>query len=194
MRRRCSSTPRVRRPPRRGEPHRQAADQYARALRFAANLPLAEAPASSSSGLTSATSPTSMDEAIEAIQHALDEYEELGDVRAQGEALRSLAQMLWSAGRPDEAETAARSAVASLEQLPPGRELAMAYAVLASRCMNAEDTEEASTWGTRAPGACRAARRAGDRRARAQHTRDDKEVHGCGWSADARSKPRSRGA
>ena len=110
-----------------------------------------------------------------------------------GEALRSLAQMLWSAGRPDEAETAARSAVASLEQLPQGRELAMAYAVLASRCMNAEDTEEASTWGTRALGlpSGSASRRSSRTRSTLGTTRSPA---GAGWSADARSKPRSRGA
>jgi DNA-binding CsgD family transcriptional regulator len=37
-----------------------------------------------------------------------------------------------------------------LEQLPHGRELGMAYAKLAQRCMNWEDSEGAIAWGTRA--------------------------------------------
>jgi len=67
-----------------------------------------------------------------------------------GDALRSLAQILWSAGSTAEAEDAARAAVALLEELPPGRERAMAYSVLSSRCMNADDFAEALVWGTRA--------------------------------------------
>jgi DNA-binding CsgD family transcriptional regulator len=44
----------------------------------------------------------------------------------------------------------AREAVALLEELPPGRELAMAYANLGSSCMNTSCVQEAVRWSDRA--------------------------------------------
>jgi DNA-binding CsgD family transcriptional regulator len=53
-------------------------------------------------------------------------------------------------GRTQEAAEVARKAVSVLEQLEPGRELAMAYGKLAQRSANWEDAEGAIEWGTRA--------------------------------------------
>src|SRR5439155_5747220 len=53
-------------------------------------------------------------------------------------------------GRTAEAERSGRDAVALLEGLPPGRELALAYANLAGNCADAARTEEAIAWGERA--------------------------------------------
>jgi DNA-binding CsgD family transcriptional regulator len=49
-----------------------------------------------------------------------------------------------------EAEVAGGKALTLLEQLPPGRELAMAYSTLSQLCMNAEDGQGTVAWGTRA--------------------------------------------
>jgi DNA-binding CsgD family transcriptional regulator len=90
------------------------------------------------------------DEAIDAGRRAIAGYRKLNDRRSEGDGLRSLAQMLWSSGSTIEAAEAAREAVTLLEQLTPGRELASAYSVLSSRCMNADDLHEALMWGNRA--------------------------------------------
>ncbi len=130
--------------------HREAAAQYARALRFAdsaaleVRVDLLERRAHECY-VTDQTA-----EAIEALGSAIEGHRELGDRLREGDSHRSLAQMLWSFGRPEEAQEAARRSVALLEEPPAGRELAWAYAVLASRCMNADAFEEAISWGTRA--------------------------------------------
>jgi DNA-binding NarL/FixJ family response regulator len=90
------------------------------------------------------------DEALDAGRRAIACYRQLGDRRSEGDGVRSLAQMLWSSGATAGAEDAAREAVTLLEQLNPGRELAAAYSVLSSRCMNADDLQEALVWGNRA--------------------------------------------
>ena len=112
--------------------HREAAAQYARALRFG-DLLQPEARA----GFLSLRSvecylTDENEEAIEAQRLALDCYRALGDRRREGDSLRSLSEYLWCPGRIAEAERAGREAVAVLEELPPGRELAMAYSNLAT--------------------------------------------------------------
>jgi DNA-binding CsgD family transcriptional regulator/tetratricopeptide (TPR) repeat protein len=130
--------------------HRQAAEQYARALRFAAGVP-AESLAELHERRSHECYVTDRyDDGIDAMRAALALRRTLGDRRCEGDDLRSLAQMLWSSGRPRAAESAAREAVMVLEDLTPGQELALAYAVLASRCMNADDHVDALEWGARA--------------------------------------------
>ena len=53
-------------------------------------------------------------------------------------------------GHLDEAERAGHEAVALLEPLGDGPELAMAYANMASLAMNHEDARGAADWGERA--------------------------------------------
>lgn len=130
--------------------HREAVAQYERALRFAGG----ESP-ELRAGLLERFSHECYvidhyDEAIEALQEALVCYRGLGDSRREGDALRSLSDRLWCPGRVEEAVRAGRDAVALLERHPAGRELAMAYCNLASLCKDAEDSEEALAWGTRA--------------------------------------------
>jgi ATP/maltotriose-dependent transcriptional regulator MalT len=90
------------------------------------------------------------DGAVRTHRQALAIHTKLGDRRREGDALRKLSRLLWCTGRIAEAEKAGRDAVAVLETLPPGRELAMAYSVVSSLRMNAEDAEGAGTWGARA--------------------------------------------
>jgi DNA-binding CsgD family transcriptional regulator/tetratricopeptide (TPR) repeat protein len=130
--------------------HREAAAQYARTLRFADGLP----PDTRAELLERRSHECFLtdqyDEAIEALEHALECHRWLGDRRKEGDSLRSLSEMLWCPGRTAEGEEAARQAVALLETLPPGRELAMAYGRLSALCMNAEDAEEVRKWSARA--------------------------------------------
>ena len=70
------------------------------------------------------------DEAIDALRRAVECYRELGDRFKEGETLAKLASILWCPGRGEEARLTARQAVDLLEQLPPGRELALAHASL----------------------------------------------------------------
>ncbi len=132
--------------------HREAAAQYARALRFADRLP-AEARADLLERRASECVVTDQpEEAIEALGRALALHRRLGDRRREGDALRFLSEVLWCPGRTAESEEAGRQAVALLEQLPPGRELAMAYSHVSQICLNGEDGAEAIAWGRRAIG------------------------------------------
>lgn len=130
--------------------YREAAAQYARALRFAQELP-ADARAELLERYSFACYLTDQfDEAIEALQEALVLYRELGDRLGEGAALCSLSGRLWCAGRKPLAAAAVAEGVTVLEQLPPGRELAMAYGTMSSLCMNSEDREGTVVWGRRA--------------------------------------------
>jgi DNA-binding CsgD family transcriptional regulator/tetratricopeptide (TPR) repeat protein len=130
--------------------HREAAAHYARALPFAHALgPEAHAELlerhSHECYLTNQGAA-----AIDALERAIELHRDVGDARSEGMALCSLSQILWCPGRNEDSERAAREAVALLERLPAGRELASAYANLSQVYMNAEDAEGAAVWGERA--------------------------------------------
>jgi hypothetical protein len=91
-----------------------------------------------------------IDEAIEALHSALALRRQAGDARGEAEGLYLLSNVLWCPGRVDEATEAARRAVDVLEGMQPSRELAMAYSRFAQLCMDAEDLDDALTWGARA--------------------------------------------
>jgi DNA-binding CsgD family transcriptional regulator len=107
--------------------HREAAAQYARALRFSDDLQLEERAELLGRRAAESYVADENDEAIEAQRAALECYRKLGDRRREGDSLRALSEMLWCPGRVAESERAGREAVAVLEELPPGRELALAY-------------------------------------------------------------------
>ena len=68
----------------------------------------------------------------------------------EGDGLRWLSRFLWFGGRGEEAEAVAGEAVAVLEQMAPGPELARAYSNLAQLRMLSYDTGSAITWSERA--------------------------------------------
>ncbi|HEX4760832.1 MAG TPA: AAA family ATPase [Thermoleophilaceae bacterium] len=130
--------------------HREAAAQYARALRFADSLPAEEradllAHRSYACYLTG-----QVDAAIEAERSALDCYRTAGDRLREGDSRRSLSRLLRYAGLTEQAAEVGREAVAVLEQLPPGRELAMAYCNVSHLYMSLEDSEATLAWAERA--------------------------------------------
>ena len=130
--------------------HREAAEQYARALRHADALPPREVAELLRRRSRECYLTDQADEAIDALQRAVDVYRELGDRAKTGETLAKLSTILWCPGRGEEARPIGREAVALLEQLPPGPELAAAYANLAFLQGWVGDNEGASEWARRA--------------------------------------------
>jgi DNA-binding CsgD family transcriptional regulator/tetratricopeptide (TPR) repeat protein len=130
--------------------HREAAAQYARAVRFAGESPLETRADLLERRAYECYLADQSDDAIAALRDAIECRRGLGDLLGEGHLLQSLANMLWCPGRRAEAERAAAEAVTLLEQLPAGRELAMAYSEMSRLCMNADDADGAVAWGGRA--------------------------------------------
>jgi ATP/maltotriose-dependent transcriptional regulator MalT len=130
--------------------YREAAAQYARALRFGDRFPVAVRAELLERRSYVCYLTDQNDAAVEAIQDALECRRRLGQRLEEGDSLRRLSSILWCPGRTGESEQAAREAVALLEVLPPGRELAMAYAHLAQTYSAAGWREEAVSWAGRA--------------------------------------------
>jgi DNA-binding CsgD family transcriptional regulator/tetratricopeptide (TPR) repeat protein len=130
--------------------YREAAAQYARALRVGDGLsPEERADLIERRSYACYLTDQSV-EAIEAAQDALGHHRQAGHPRREGDSLRWLSQILWCPGRVAESEEAGRRAVAVLEQLPPGRELAAAYCNLSELCAAGARKGEALAWGKRA--------------------------------------------
>jgi class 3 adenylate cyclase/tetratricopeptide (TPR) repeat protein len=130
--------------------HREAAAQYARALRFADRLAPRERAELLERRSHECYLTDQPDEALEALESAIECHRELGDTRKEGDSLRRLANILWCPGRTREASEAAQEALTVLEQTPPSRELAMAYATMGQLRLNLYDSDGAVAWGTRA--------------------------------------------
>jgi tetratricopeptide (TPR) repeat protein len=91
---------------------------------------------------------------------ALEIYRQERDALAVGRSQRWLSHLSWFLGENTDAERYAAAAIATLEPLGPGPELAMAYSNLSWRRMLAADTPGAVRWGRKA---IKLARRIGDR-------------------------------
>jgi DNA-binding CsgD family transcriptional regulator len=130
--------------------HREAAAQFARALRFGAGLEPAERAQLLERRSYECYLTDQIEDAIESRVAALGLSRALGDRRAEGDSLRWLSRLHWFQGRNAQSERFGREAVALLETLPAGRELAMAYSNLAQLRMLAGDVAGAQEWGARA--------------------------------------------
>ncbi|MEP7020662.1 MAG: AAA family ATPase [Pseudonocardiales bacterium] len=130
--------------------HREAAAQYARALRFA-GASKAQVRAELLESLSHEHYLTDqMQDAIDALERALVCWRELGETRRQSAALCALSRRFWCTGRKGQAESVGREALTLLDALPPSRELGLAYCNLSQIAMNSEDAEAAMSWGARA--------------------------------------------
>ena len=98
-------------------------------------------------------------EAASARQAALVLRDAAGDREQVGESLRWLSRLSWWEGNRSKAEATAARAIAVLETLPPGHQLAMAYGNQAQLDMLAYRPEAALAWAGRA---IELARRLGD--------------------------------
>jgi DNA-binding CsgD family transcriptional regulator/tetratricopeptide (TPR) repeat protein len=130
--------------------HREAAAQYARALRFSEGMRDDERAELLERHSFECFLTGQAEDSIRSLEQALESYRRLGDLRKEGGALYSLSRRLGCAGRNVESDQAAQDAVALLEQLPPGPELAKAYGLASSISMMKEDEEGILTWASRA--------------------------------------------
>jgi DNA-binding CsgD family transcriptional regulator/tetratricopeptide (TPR) repeat protein len=130
--------------------HREAAAQYARALRHASGVPPAERAILLEQRAEECYLTAELDDAVDAQRAAVELRRELGDRRGEGNALRALSRLLFFAGRTAEGEPIALEAVDLLERGPPTRELAMACCNVSQRRMVVQEREAAIEWGTRA--------------------------------------------
>jgi DNA-binding CsgD family transcriptional regulator len=123
--------------------HREAAAQYERALRFTPDTDQ-RAVAALHEGLAAEYALLDRwEEAEQEVRTGLTMRRQLGDELALGEDLRRLSTTLWRLCRGPESSQAAAEAVAVLEALPPGPELAWAYAIAGARLMGAGRLDEA---------------------------------------------------
>jgi DNA-binding CsgD family transcriptional regulator/tetratricopeptide (TPR) repeat protein len=130
--------------------HREAAAQFERALRFADDL---DRPALAALHEGAAGEYSLLDrweEAERALRVALQLRRELGDDLGVGKDLQRLCTTLWRLCRGEESGRAAGEAVRVLEALPPGPELAWAYANLSTSYMLVGRSDEAVDFGEKA--------------------------------------------
>jgi DNA-binding CsgD family transcriptional regulator/tetratricopeptide (TPR) repeat protein len=130
--------------------HTEAAAHYGRALRVATDLPPAERAVLLQRCAIELYLINRAVPATELQQQAVELARRAGDPSILGVALRWLSRVLWFGGHGEEAAEAAVQAVAALEQLPPGPELARAYSNLSQLRMLSHDTDGAMAWGRRA--------------------------------------------
>jgi DNA-binding CsgD family transcriptional regulator len=130
--------------------HREAAEQYARALRVADGLPAGSRAELLERRAHECYLTDHNPEAVATLRAALDCYREIGDEQAEGRALHTISGFLWCPGRVAEAWQAGHEAVVLLERLDAPRELGLAYANMAFLAESAADGERALIWGMRA--------------------------------------------
>jgi DNA-binding CsgD family transcriptional regulator len=132
--------------------HHTAAGQYERALRFADGLPPAELADLLERHSFECYLVSRADDATASRERALACWRMVGDRLRQGDTLRWLSRLAWFRADNAEAERTGQAALALLEGLPPGPELAMAYSNLAQLRMLAGDRAGTVHWGHRATG------------------------------------------
>ncbi|MFI5050950.1 MAG: LuxR C-terminal-related transcriptional regulator, partial [Gaiellales bacterium] len=130
--------------------HREAAAQYARALRFAAAQPAAER-AELETRLADALYATDDQvESIAARERAIGHLREAGDASGEGDALCHLVTSYSCRGLMADARAAADQAMRVLEPLGPSPSLGAAYDSLSLLALYGGDYDAAAEWGQRA--------------------------------------------
>jgi class 3 adenylate cyclase/tetratricopeptide (TPR) repeat protein len=84
------------------------------------------------------------------LTEAAQAFRSAEDPLGLGEALTLLNRQLWLRGAPEAADAKLTEAIAVLERVPPGRELAQAYAEMAGRDMTASRMVEGRPWAEKA--------------------------------------------
>jgi DNA-binding CsgD family transcriptional regulator len=130
--------------------HREAAAHYATALRAQVDLDPARRAELLERLAYEYYLTDQIDLSLDARRTALEQWSSLGDRLREGDTQRWLSRLSWFAGRRADAERYATQAVATLEPLPAGRELALAYSNQAQLEMLAFRVEAATQWATRA--------------------------------------------
>jgi DNA-binding CsgD family transcriptional regulator len=130
--------------------HREAIALYELALRFADSLPPARHAQMLEAYEVELWYPNRMAERMVATQKAIELWHSIGDRRREGDNVGELAVTSYMFGWKAEAEQASQSAIAILEALPPGPELARAYMSQCFIRMENRDCAEAVMWGEKA--------------------------------------------
>ena len=130
--------------------HREAAAQYARTLRHADALPLAERAHLLAAFAQEAQLTGGYEAALEARLQAISLFRGLRDGLNEGEMLWRLATPHIALAQVQEAEDASRAAIEVLEPLGRGTQLANAFAMHGSVRMLARDNDEGVAWGGKA--------------------------------------------
>ena len=130
--------------------HREAAAQWERSLRFAAELPPDDQVEYREQLAYERYLTGELESAIAVQEEALGLRREHDDPLAEGECLRSLSRLYRFFGRTTEAAETGMQAIARLEELPPGHELAMAYVNLGHLHTVAEAADQAIEWSAKA--------------------------------------------
>jgi len=130
--------------------HREAAAQYARALRFAAGLPTAEHTELLEAYAVECAIIDQLPQAVGARKQAAALWHQAGNVLKVGENLSHLAGLHLNAGQNAEGEAASRAALEVLSALPETVQHARAYQMQAHIRMLNRDHQEAVHWGEQA--------------------------------------------
>ena len=126
--------------------HREAAEQYARALRHADGVDAAVRAEWLVRRAISCYVTDQNDESIEALRLAIQLYRSLGDDEGEGRSFRLLGEYLWCPGRVEEGFEATGEAIRLLEPLGPSRELGLAYSEMSYLCDQHSQHDEAIRW------------------------------------------------
>jgi tetratricopeptide (TPR) repeat protein len=130
--------------------HREAAEQFARALRHARDLPPSRRAELLERRSYECYLTDFIEDAVQARRGALAEHRAARDRVREGDTHRWLSRLAWFSGDNRTAEREAAMAIELLEPLGPGRELAMAYSNVAQLRMLSSDLAGAKAWGERA--------------------------------------------
>jgi ATP/maltotriose-dependent transcriptional regulator MalT len=130
--------------------HRDAAAQFARALRFSTSLRSEQRAGLLDRRAYECFLADQPDAAVEAYEDALGCYRAVGDRAGAGRTLIWLARLFAFCSRDAEAEAAAEAGIELLEGLPAERELARAYSTVANIRMLAGEQRDALESGQRA--------------------------------------------
>ena len=130
--------------------HREAAAQYARALRFADGLPLPERAELLRLHTQECYVTTQDDDALASSREALDVWTQLGEPLGRAAALADVSRVALNMARTEEAIRAAHEAAFALEELPPGPYLARVYDLIGAANLLFEDRAETERWSRRA--------------------------------------------
>jgi DNA-binding CsgD family transcriptional regulator/tetratricopeptide (TPR) repeat protein len=123
--------------------HREAAAQYARALRFAGESDPQVRAALNEGVANEFALLDRWDEAEPALRTAIELRRTLGDRLHVGEDLSLLSTTMWRLCRGKESDEAIQESVRVLRDLPPGRGLAWAYAILGATYIIARRLDKA---------------------------------------------------
>jgi DNA-binding CsgD family transcriptional regulator len=130
--------------------HREAAAQYARALRYGDRLTPGERGDLLRKQATHCYLTDQYDESLAAATQAIEQYRQIGDRLREGDALRIRSDAGWCPGYIAECTQDAIEAISLLETVPASRELARAYALLGHLHNEIEKRGEAKAWAARA--------------------------------------------